>query len=306
MINKKKKKIFLVILNYNGWQDTIDCVRSLDKLGPNEFEVVIVDNASTDNSYSILKKAINSSNVVIIRNKINLGYAGGNNMGITYALAQGADFICILNNDTLVEDDFISPCIQILEADATVAFVGPAIVNIHNDLIQSTGGDIFINRAIGTQKNNNKSLKDIPEMIECGYIGGACLLFRADMIDILGLIPESYFLFYEETEWCYQAKRKGYRNLCLGNVMIRHKGSVSIKKTTGLNEYLLNRNRIVFLRRNHPIKAFAFAIYIVLCVKAFLSIYKYGLSRLEYIRYYTDGWLKKVDCRRYPFIVVKE
>ena len=298
------EKTAIIILNYNGAEDTLACVESIKTVGF-PADVIVVDNASVDDSYSVLKTQL-PENVVLLSSDVNLGYAGGNNIGIRYALGKGYPYICVLNNDTVATEDFISPCLDKLEENPDIAFIGPTIVNYSDGLVQSTGGNININRAYVDCKNVGIVYTSEPEMIQSDYIGGACMVFRREIAEQLGVIPENYFLFFEETEWCYRAVKAGYRNICLNTVKLRHKGSASIAKIGGLNEYLMTRNKIAFLRRNHPVKAVAFCIYLALCAKAFLATVLKGHKRMCWIRYYSHGWFKRVDLEKYPFIIIKE
>lgn len=298
------EKTAIIILNYNGAEDTVACVESIKSIAC-PADVIVVDNASADDSYSLLQAQL-PTHVTLLASQVNLGYAGGNNIGIKYAMDKGYQYICVLNNDTVVTEDFIAPCVEVLENNPDIAFIGPTIVNYSDGMVQSTGGNIHINRAYVDCKNLGAAYTSEPKMIQSDYIGGACMVFRRAIVEQLGAIPESYFLFFEETEWCYRAVRKGYRNICLNTVTLRHKGSASIAKIGGLNEYLMTRNQIAFLRRNHPAKLFAFFIYLALCAKAFLATVLKGQNRMRWIRYYSHGWFKIVDLKKYPFIIINE
>lgn len=122
-----------------------------------------------------------------------------------------------------------------------------------------------------------------------------------------GLIPECYFLFFEETEWCYRAKKRGYKIISLGTAHIRHKGSVSIKQISGLNDYLLFRNECAFIRRNAMNILFAFFTYKYLSLREYA---KYVIRRkkcyMDNLKALKDGWENKFDYEKYPFIVVNE
>lgn len=294
----------IIILNYNGTEDTIACVHSILKTKC-PADIIVVDNASKEHSFVILKQELPET-VKVLRSKVNLGYAGGNNIGIKYAYDNGYEYICVLNNDTVLTEDCISACAQELDRNRDIAFIGPTILNLCDGKVQSTGGSIHINRAYVDCKNNGDDYRPEPRMIQSDYIGGACIMCRRGIIEELGPIPESYFLFFEETEWCYRALRHGYRNVCLNATSLRHKGSASIQKIGGLNEYLMKRNQIAFLRRNHPLKPYAFGVYLMLCSKAILGALIKDIGRIKWLRYYTHGWFKIVDLRKYPFIIINE
>lgn len=297
------EKVCIIILNYNNYSDTIECVQSLRKAIPqSKYEIIIVDNLSNNDSVKQLNKVL--SPIKVIQNSQNKGYAHGNNVGIKYAEQKGYQFICILNNDTVIDMDFLELCQQELNNDSSVAFVSPTLVEYkEKNVVQSTGGDIFINKGIVTLKNHGLNRKDLPKKIESDYIGGACMMLRTSMLKELGYIPENYFLFFEETEWCYRAKKMGYKNICLTSAYIYHKGSVSIKSVTGLQEYLMARNRVVFVRRNidSNLKYYRFLLYLFLQQLYYLLIKK----NKNMIRYYLDGVFNRIDPS-YPFIVIKD
>ncbi|EFX52317.1 glycosyltransferase, group 2 family protein [Streptococcus cristatus ATCC 51100] len=297
-------KVCIVILNYNNCEDTIECVQSLrSAINSEKYKIVIVDNASTNDSVSKLNNIL--SPIEIIVSSENRGYAHGNNIGIKYAEQAGYEYICILNNDTIIDVDFIETCKNELKNSAQVAFVSPALVEYKdNNLIQSTGGDIFINKGIVTLKNHGARRIELPPKIESDYIGGACIMFRTSILKNIGYIPENYFLFFEETEWCYKAQKMGYKNICLTDSYIYHKGSVSIKSVSGLQEYLMARNRVVFVRRNidSRIKYYCFLIYLFLQQGYHFLLRKNNAKNK--IRYYLDGVFNRVDPS-YPFIIVE-
>lgn len=297
-------KAGIIILNYNGWEDTIECINGLSCIKYPHM-IIVVDNSSYDESYEQLQHRLGKE-IVLIRNAKNLGYAGGNNVGLKYAVEHDCDFLCVLNNDTIIEEDFLTPCINELIEHSDTGFVGPTLIDYKTGLVQSTGGDISIKKAIATQKNRDAHYATLQERIECDYVGGACIVLKAEQLKRLGYIPESYFLFFEETEWCYKSKKRGYRNICLGKVCIKHKGSVSINKTDGLNGYLLNRNRIAFARRNCDKTSQALFIYVALVAKNIIRMIALRKDAIRNINAYYDGWNKKVDLKRFPFILIKE
>src|SRR4030042_6421634 len=139
-------KVFLVILNWNGYKDTIECLESVSKVEPENYElhVVVIDNASTDNSVDkIMNFKTDKLEFNILTNKKNLGFAGGNNVGIKYSLEKGADYILLLNNDTTVQPDFLEILVYKFETDNQVGIIAPRI-NYYDEpeKIWSDGGKI--------------------------------------------------------------------------------------------------------------------------------------------------------------------
>ena len=294
-------KVGIVILNYNGSDDTLECIAGLHQYISGESEIIVVDNHSTKDNIDKLS-ALTQTNTTVIYHNENCGYAAGNNIGIRQALKRGCDYICVLNNDTVIEEDFLTPCITFLQDHPDAGFVGPAILDITGNRVQSTGGDIFIKKGRVTQKNNGVEYGTLPEVVECNYVGGACIVLRASAIDEVGLIPEQYFLFFEETEWCYRLKQKGYRNVILTTTYIRHKESASISKVGSLKDYLMARNRVVFVKRNtSPV---TFLLFLCYCfVETIYRSIRYGKEHLVHLLYYYDGLTNKVSPK-FPFIKI--
>ena len=261
----KNDLVAIVILNYKGLEDTIECVESIKKITYKDFFCVIVDNHSEDGSYENLLKRFPEH--VVIGSDKNSGYANGNNLGIKYAIQEGAEYVCILNNDTIVEPNFLTILVEQMKKDNTIGIAGPKICEYFQpEIVQSTGA--MINLYMGKTPSLNARMEErkvSDQIIKCDYVGGACLMIKCEMIEKVGLIPECYFLFFEETEWCLRAKKNNYQVVCVPRAKIFHKGSAAIKKISGLSEYYFYRNQVVFEKRNaSKIQFITFCIYLLL------------------------------------------
>lgn len=238
---------YIIILNYNGWKDTIECLESL-KCIQEDYKIVLIDNKSTDNSIDKLEKWIQnqkelSSNLIFIKSSENNGYAAGNNIGIKYVESQeDAEFIWILNNHTLIKADILENllnCYKNLENE-NIALLGSKILN-EDFSIQSIG---YLNSKYTEDEIKSKS------SIEVEHISGCSIFFRADKIKEIGYIPEEYFLYYEETDWMKSIKQKGFKIFtCLSSQLI-HKHA---KSTGGIYSpfviYYMTRNQILFNKK---------------------------------------------------------
>lgn len=302
-------KACIIVLNYNGFSDTKECIDSIfENIKLEKNEIIVVDNGSSEDEIVLLRDLCENKKIHLIETHKNLGYAGGNNVGIQYAIAQKFDYICILNNDTIVVKDFLTPCMETLSLHHEVGFLGPAIIDYKTNTIQSTGGRIDILRGRVDLLNFSADPKVILKenrFVLCDYVGGACIICRTELIQEIGMIPESYFLFYEETEWCYKAIKHGYINLCQTNAVVLHKGSQSTSHYVGLQEYLMARNRVVFVKRNAR-NAFEFTIFFIYLIlgnikRCFINYKRFA----PYFKYYLDGLTGKVDTK-YPFVICKE
>lgn len=240
----------IVILNYNNAIDTIKCVNLVEKFLTN-VDVILVDNNSTDNSQEILMRTFHmDSQVDLVFSEKNTGYAGGNNIGIKKALQKQADYICVLNNDVVIDNDFLQPLIEQLQNDDEIGVVGPCVLN--GDNVVNTGNEInFLSISFSHGLNSGVPHKSIMDKkINCDFLTGACLVFRSDIINSVGMLPEAYFLNYEETEWCWKIREAGYKVVCYTSSTIYHEGEKSINKVNGMQVYFLRRNIVLFEIRN--------------------------------------------------------
>lgn len=238
---------YIIILNYNGWQDTIECLKSI-RLLKEDYKIVLVDNKSTDDSIEKLEKWIqnqneSSFNLIFIKSSENNGYAAGNNLGIKYVVNQNdAGFVWILNNDTLIQEDTLKNlinCYKSLENE-NIALLGSEILN--EDLSLQSIGHL-------SNKYTKDEIKSRSNM-EVEHISGCSVFFRADKIKEIGYIPEEYFLYYEETDWMKSIKQKGFKIFtCLSSQLI-HKHA---KSTGGVYSafvvYYMTRNQILFNKK---------------------------------------------------------
>ena len=291
--------IFVIVLNYNGFSDTLECITSLLKSIPPEtleYQIVVVDNHSTDNSYLMLQESLPDS-VIILDSKRNGGYAYGNNIGIRYAIDHGADYICILNNDTIITSDFLSPCIDELRNNNTIAFISPMLMNYYDNLVQNTGGTISMIRGKSTETNKNVPERTILKgIIPCDIVYGAAMLFNSSLIHSIGFLPENYFLFYEETEWCYKAKQAGLTNCINTKTQIIHKKSESLKSMSEMQCYLMERNRTLFVKRNGTFWEFALFLLFDFGRTIYRSIF-HKIPLIQYVKYHIDGISERFDPR---------
>lgn len=287
----KKKLVAIIILNYKGLDDTIECVKSVKKIMYKNFLCAIVDNDSQDGSYEKLKEMF--PEYKIIQFGENKGYAAGNNLGIKYALQEEAEYVCILNNDVIVKSDFLNVIIEYMEKNNTVGIAGPKICEYFApEVIQSTGARIDLYKGVVPALNVGIAEEKISdEIIQCDYVGGACLIVKSEVISKIGLIPECYFLFFEETEWCLKAKRCNYDVVCISKAKIFHKGSASINKISGLSEYYFSKNQVLFEKRNASKLQFIYFTFYLLLKLTYLIIFR--KKKLRSLKAVFEGFLKK-------------
>ena len=266
-----KKIIYVVILNYNNESDTIECIKSLNSIIEYKLNIVVVDNNSVNPS-SLEQFVSTISNAVFIQTGENRGYAAGNNVGIRYAIENCAEYICILNNDVIVNKDSFSDSIELLDSNPKAAFAGPSILEYKSDMIQSQG-EITNFWSLRRSKTIGMGEKFISQkgFNECQAIIGACMLFKTLIIDKIGYLPEEYFLYAEEIDWCHNAYNQGYKSYCSLSSYVNHKGSATVDCYNNLSFYYRNRNIVIFLLKRDPIKLRAVYSIALLFVKAIVK-----------------------------------
>ncbi|MEN0054908.1 MAG: glycosyltransferase family 2 protein [Mucilaginibacter sp.] len=260
------KKISIVTVNFNQPLVTEELLLSIEKTnGYTNIEIIVVDNASKINpvpAWSLQYPAIK-----FIRSDVNLGFAGGNNLGIQQATG---DYLFLVNNDTEFTPGLVEQLAQILDNNAGVGMVSPMIKYFSNKhLIQYAGYTPMNyytcrNSCIGIRQTDQGQFNHTGPT---AYCHGAAMMIRKEAIDKAGLMSENFFLYYEEVDWCEHINRAGYKAWVCTDALIYHKESVSVGKKSRLKEYFMTRNRILFIRRNATFfKRQVFYIYFLLFV----------------------------------------
>lgn len=245
---KKKPLVSIVTINYNQLTHTVELLNSLKNVDYPNIEVIVVDNNSKVDPTQTLQSKSPSS--ILVKSEVNLGFAGGNNLGLKKAKGE---YILFLNNDTEVKPDTISILVDFFEAEPKAGICCPLIL-FHNsgDIIQYAGST-SINVLTGRNSRIGFMQKDsgqFSQPYETSFAHGAAMMFRKSVIEQVGPMPELYFLYYEELDWCEKIKNYGHRIYVVPESKIYHKESISTGKNSTLKTYYLTRNRLLFMRRN--------------------------------------------------------
>ena len=264
--------VSIITINYNESGVTMDLLESLRASRYKNLEILVVDNASPKDNPDVIKEKY--PEVTLIKSEENLGFAGGNNLGVK---AAKGDYLLFINNDTIVPENFIQPLVDTLERDPSIGMVSPKI-KFHWDasLIQYAGYTpmnhwTIRNSSIGYHQKDDGAY-DQPGETES--IHGAAMMVPKQVVDQVGMMTEIYFLYYEEHDWAAMIKRAGYKVYYQPQSYILHKESLSTGKFSPLKTYYIARNRIVFARRNFkPAQLF-----VSLLFQAFVSIPKNTLT----------------------------
>jgi GT2 family glycosyltransferase len=277
-----RPKAYVVILNWNGWRDTLECLDSLLASTGVEVRVVVCDNASSDDSVAQLRAwadrrfgaqgwteaagaaapSAADHAFVLLHNGGNLGFAGGNNPGIAYAMRDaGCEYIWLLNNDTVVEPDALAQAIARMRQDERIGLCGSTLVYYHQrEQVQAFGGARY-SPARGSSVHvgafqPRSAIPASPAAVEASlsYVIGAAMLARRSFVEKVGLMTDDYFLYFEEIDWC----TRGRDQFALGYApasVVYHKEGASIGTSasggSALSIYYLFKNRLRFTARFH-------------------------------------------------------
>ena len=246
--------ISIITINYNGLKDTCELIDTLP-LENDKLEVIVVDNASLQDEASIIEQRY--PRVTVVRSSKNLGFAGGNNLGIQ---ASHGRYLFFINNDTIIEtkneeqrNNFLQPLIERLESSDKIGMVCPKIrFSWGNHLIQYAGytplsSITMRNHSIGFGEEDHGQY-DTPH--QTPYAHGAAMLVKHEVINRVGMMPECFFLYYEELDWSMMIRRAGYEIWFDPSFTVYHKESQSTGQDSPLRTYYLTRNRLLFVRRN--------------------------------------------------------
>lgn len=296
-------RISIIILNWNGPEDTIECLESVYKINYPNYDIIVVDNGSKDDSIKKFKEyfkgeikiesnffdfsdenkpitmfeyletdfkrfdddyarfnSLNPNNrAILIKNLDNKGYAEGNNVGIRFVSKYlNSDYTLILNNDVVVDPEFLNELTIAAESEPDIGILGPASLNYFKpDNVYSMGAKVnfWIGswKPLETGKYSNERAKTI---IDVDFVGGAAFMIKNEVLNKIGLFYSPYFANWEETDYCMKAKKNGFRVISVPNSKIWHKVSSSISLTNPDRIYWILRNNIIFMRRNAKLKYF--------------------------------------------------
>ena len=241
-------KVSIIILNWNGLKDTIECLDSLKKIIYPNYEVIVVDNGSKGNDANVLEEKYKDY-IGIIRNKENLGFAGGNNVGIRRAIKRGADFVLLLNNDTIVEPDFLDELVKIAEKDEKTAIIGSIIFDYYTEKIVFTNAKIDRKLKMERKIDYLNSDKD---WWESEGVSGASMMLKVEHLLKHSLfLDESLFLYCEESDLCGRTRRNGLKIVMAGRAKVYHKeGKSSGGAISPITVYYILRNRILLANKH--------------------------------------------------------
>jgi GT2 family glycosyltransferase len=248
----------VMTLNWNGKDDTIECVESLQGLTYPNYEIIVIDNGSTDGSVSAFRERF--PGITIIENGRNLGYAEGFNAGMQYAAEKGFDYFLILNNDTVIDPNALHELVKVAETDSSIGFVsGKVYLYDEPNRLQIAGRlnhpILLVGDAVGSGELDHGQYD---EMREYDFLDDIYWLVRREAFEKTGGYDPNFFLYYEEADWCVRARKAGYGLVYAPRAKLWHKDMGSQGGKIGPTfVYNYTRNEILFIWRNAPKNVFS-------------------------------------------------
>ncbi|MBQ3969989.1 MAG: glycosyltransferase family 2 protein [Clostridia bacterium] len=246
--------VAIVLVNYNGYDDTVECVKSLLNISYDNYTIFLVDNASTEEK-KISNNEFLTENTRLIQSDVNLGFSGGNNIAVREALREAFDYILLLNNDTTVEPDFLTELVATAENNRNAGIVtGKIYYYFERDSVWSAGGTY--NRNTGhTVQFSGPDSKDFDEEKGITFATGCLMLIPARVMNKVGILDESYFLYSEDTDYCQRVILAGFGLIYTPKAVIYHKVSASTGHRSLMQQRYMMRNNLYMIKK-YGIKRF--------------------------------------------------
>jgi len=225
------------------------CLESLQKIDYSNFKILVVDNSNDGHAQSEIR--LRYPDTLIAETGSNLGFTGGNNLGLSYALTQGIEFTLLLNADTEADSSFLQHLVNALKSDDTAGIAGPSIYYYDQpQTFWSAGGEIDWQRGdthmAGIGEKESGQYGSEPRPVD--FVSGCALLIKMSITQKTGILDDRFFAYYEEAEWCVRCARNGFRILHVPQAKIWHKISPEIREASPLVHYYMTRNRLLFLK----------------------------------------------------------
>lgn len=266
-------KTAFVILSYKNVEDTVECINSIMSINTpkSDYAIILIDNSEDgQKSLNDIKSRTNVDYAIATSNN---GYSHGNNIGIRIAYENKFDYICVINNDTIVSSNFLDELLSVITSNKSkTALVAPLIYTYSDGEIWSSGGYYNAFRC-----NYVMTREQIQEVREAEFINGCCILFHRELIDLIGYMDEDYFMYNEDSDWCYKIAKLGLKNYVVPKSNIYHKVSSSSGANSPFQLYYIYKNRFLFIKKSK--KGFAKVIaYSMNFVQAFIRMLQYSIK----------------------------
>lgn len=253
--------VCIIVLNWNGLKDTLECIESIKEITYQNYKIIVVDNASANGEAHALRENC-SRDIDVLLTAQNYGYTGGNNVGISYAMGKyDPEYILILNNDIIVDPEFLTGMVNTAESDPKIGIVG-AKVYFHRypNMIQAVGAGV--NMRLGKSYHIGERQIDQGQyntQRSADYIMGCCMLIKREVVDKIGLLDEQFFCYWDETDFCFRCRKAGYDVVYTPLARVWHKNPVKLKlwertqnkgARSAIPYYYATRNNFLFMRKH--------------------------------------------------------
>jgi len=243
-------KVSIIVVNWNDKSNTIECIDSIASLDYPNYDIIVVDNGSTDGSQKTVKEKF--PNIILIENNKNLGYGGGANAGIEVAIKKGSDYVFPLNNDLIVDKNLLKELIAVAESDASIGMVCPKIYWYDDPRkICYVGAQINFRSVIQLHRHMGDEIErgqyNRPMYVDAAGI----FLVKKEVVEKVGVFDPNYFLYLEDFDWCIRTRKAGYKIMYVPDAVMWHKGSVSAGgRLRSKPIYYNTRNRFLLWKKN--------------------------------------------------------
>ena len=300
-------KVSVIIVNWNNFKDTAGCLESLRKVNYPNFEVMVVDNGSAGDDTNLLRQGFGDFIKLIVSDR-NLGFAGGCNLGIKDALTRGAEYIALLNNDTVVAPDFLEAMVNVARSDRKLGVAGGKIYCYElPETIWFAGG--ILNYRTGSTPVRGSGETDkgqFEEIVEVDWICGCYMFITRDALQAAGMLDARFFFGWEDVDFCVRAARKGFKILFIPGSKIWHKGFGVEKRErlTGMPVYYATRGQFLLMDKHFTrLQFISAASYFAITFPKSIWVYSRILNKWKVTLYFLWGIggflrLKFRDCMK--------
>jgi GT2 family glycosyltransferase len=243
--------ILITVLNWNGAEDTIECIQSLQKQSFKDFNILIIDNGSKENDFINLSVTERFSNVTIVRNEKNIGFAGGVNIGIQHAIDNNYEFVALFNNDATADSYWLKNLVMGFDQDNSIAAVTGLLLHQKGTTIDSTG-DYYSVWGMPFPRSRNNKTELAPDSEFVFSATGGATLYKTSLFEDIGLFDETFFAYYEDVDISFRAQLAGYKIYYNKDAVAYHKQGATSRKIPGFTVYQTFKNIPLLYAKNVP------------------------------------------------------